>query len=456
MTKVVGTDGQTSLVERDVLNNAQMAGFDRGPVSPEAEAWVEHLLTATLAYEAKHHPRSRARRAADLKAFRLACGAFGHDLVCHSVNHDALGFMYRPLNRVELANTLVSSNHFENLIPAWIGLGWLEHSGFINAFEDFEGAKGGGGYSKVRRYRATMEFLTVAQRLEIEATTIKDHFELSYKHADIIQVRNKKTSRSVVGSKAQRVRMDGPKLQACREQVEKLNSDLLKYDYSLSHPPAVRRLFNCADRTGFDFDLGGRVYCISDDNWMEQSPEERALITIDGERTAEIDVSASHLTILYGLCEVGPESIVSFYRIEGYPRDLIKKLIVTSLGKGRFPTRWPKGFNEEFEATHGWQPKKRYKLKDVLAAIKFRHPVLGNLQPDVLDWANLQYEESECFISAMDQLFNDNIPSLPVHDSLIVKCSDIRKAHSVLEGAYRLRFGFNPVITMPSWAANYT
>jgi hypothetical protein len=37
MVKVVGIDGQTSLVERDVLNEAHMAAFDRAFVSSKAE-----------------------------------------------------------------------------------------------------------------------------------------------------------------------------------------------------------------------------------------------------------------------------------------------------------------------------------------------------------------------------------------------------------------------------------
>lgn len=455
LAKVIGKDGQISHVERDVLNAAQMAGFDRSAVSSEAKAWVDYLYSTTLGYERAHKPRKRGRRARDASVFRLACGALGHDLVRHSVNEDALGFLYRPLNRVELSNTPVSSDNFEKLIPCWVGLGWLEHTGFINAFDDFEGKKSGGGYSKVRRYRATDAFLQDAQRHGIDAEKIKDHFELSHRHADIIQLRNKKTNRSALGPKAQRVRMDGPKVQACKERIEKLNYRLLDYEYSLSHPPSVRRLFNCADRSGFDFDLGGRLYCISDDNWMEMSQENRAMIEIDGMRTAEIDVGASHLTILYGLCKVEPENIGSAYVIGDYPRDLVKKLIVTCLGKGRLPTRWPKGLNEEFEAEHGWSPKKRYKLKDVVADILLRHPVLANLEPDVLDWANLQYEESECFISTMERLFDHKVASLPVHDSLIVKCTEVGRAFYMLEHAYKDRFGITPSISIPNWAAAY-
>jgi len=58
-----------------------------------------------------------------------------------------------------------------------------------------------------------------------------------------------------------------------------------------------------------------------------------------------------------------------------------------------------------------------------------KHPILRNLKTGSLDWENLQFEEAECFLSVMLNLpDNHNIPSLPVHDSLIVRQSDKQMA----------------------------
>lgn len=100
--------------------------------------------------------------------------------------------MFRSLNRAELSFSLVSSTHFEQMIEAWLRLGWLEYAGHIDAKDDWEGKSLKFGYSRTRRYRATELFLAKAQRFGIASASIKDHFQLSHRHADVIQLRNKK------------------------------------------------------------------------------------------------------------------------------------------------------------------------------------------------------------------------------------------------------------------------
>ena len=181
---------------------------------------------------------------------------------------------------------------------------------------------------------------------------------------------------------------------------------------------------------------------------MEKSKEERAQILIDGQATVEIDVRASHLSILYALSGEELDLHQDPYAIGNYPRDIVKKIIVTAIGAGRMPRQWPRKFNDEYEEEDGWKPKDRYVLKDLVAMILLRHPVLENLETDVLDWANLQFEESECFLSAMLSLHEEHgVPSLPVHDSLIVRAQDAEVTEEVLKGAYYDRFGFYPTLS---------
>ena len=447
--KVNGAEGQTYTVSRDALNKAKMATFDRTTISPKAEAWVYDIVAATLAFEAENTLRSRARREKDLASFGNACGAFAHDLLLHSGHEASLGFMFRSLNRAELSFSLVSSTHFEQMIEAWLRLGWLEYAGHIDAKDDWEGKSLKFGYSRTRRYRATELFLAKAQRFGIASASIKDHFQLSHRHADVIQLRNKKENAAGRSSRGKAVRGKGPKFDICQDQVKRLNKLMQDYDYSLSEPPAVRRLFLCADRPGFDFNLGGRFHCISSDDWMAKPKQERNCILINGQTTFEIDVRASHLSILYALCGERIDLEQDPYELGDYPRDIVKKVVVAAMGNGGLPNRWPKVFNKEYREEHGCPPRDRYKLKDLAKAIRTQHPVIDQLQTDQLDWANLQFEESECFLETMLKLHDEGVPSLPVHDSIIVRKSDIGLAISTLSDAYKVRFGFKPWLSNP-------
>ncbi len=68
------------------------------------------------------------------------------------------------------------------------------------------------------------------------------------------------------------------------------------------------------------------------------------------------------------------------YQIGGIPREVTKRIVVASIGRGKPPSRWPRSFNDDFIAEHGYHPRDRYKLKDVVSSILARHPVLSNLE----------------------------------------------------------------------------
>lgn len=127
LPKVLPTDPDAI---RDIYNAASFATADHTCNSEEAEAFVAELKAMTLAYEARNHPRGRARRKTDDEAFKMAIAAFAADLVRHSSNEASYGFMYRPADREELAQTLVSSDALTKLRTYWIPLGLLEESGF--------------------------------------------------------------------------------------------------------------------------------------------------------------------------------------------------------------------------------------------------------------------------------------------------------------------------------------
>lgn len=434
---------------RNTLNAAKMATFDRAPKTEAAMNWVHEILKETLAYEDQHNCRKRVRRQKDLITFSQAVGAFAADLLRNSGNEKAKGYMYRSANREELATSLVTSDNFTNLVEIWTDLQLIEATGSIDARTDFDGGLVP-YYRRARRFRSTQAFLDLAAQYQITSSNVKDNFEISHRHAKVVQVRATKGSNPFDPTRGKSLKPKGIKFNKCRDQVLALNKLMQTHEYNLSEPPMVRRVFNCGDRADFDFNLGGRFYCASEDNWMEKSKDDRNLILIDGQPTCEIDVRASHLSILYAMTGGRLSFETDPYDVGGYPREIVKQVIVTAIGAGKLPLKWPREFAKAYERDHGYKPNGRFKLKDIVSAVLGRHSVLDSLKQGQLDWANLQYEEAECFLAAMLDLHeNYGIPSLPVHDSLIIRYSDTPSACEALFRAYKDRLGFQPVIPMP-------
>ena len=62
-----------------------------------------------------------------------------------------------------------------------------------------------------------------------------------------------------------------------------------------------------------------------------------------------------------------------------------------------------------------------------------------------IGWSNLMFIESEIIIGTMLQLMNDhNIPSLPVHDCIIVRESDQDLAMRILSEQFYEKTGLVP------------
>ncbi|QUJ76106.1 hypothetical protein KDD17_14440 [Sulfitobacter albidus] len=434
---------------RDMLNAARMATFDHHLKPETPQPWLDELVSRTLTHEAANDPRTRKRRKTDAQAFREAVAAFAVDLVRESANEASQGFLYRPVCRAELKATFVSRTNFEVLTAYWEAMGWLEKVNHTYHYIDFDGEKTDlVDYAKAARYRATPAFLTLAADHGITPETVAQYFERSFKDSALVQVRESKGGNYLRPQKGKLVKWADHKIKPHLKQIQYLNTMMQEHNYSLTSPPAVRRLFNCSDREDFDLDLGGRLYAVSDDNWRNMPKAERAKITIDGCATVEVDVKASHLSILYALHGQTLVYRPDPYYLKGVPRWIVKGLVVAWMGRGKQPSRWPQKMIEEFHEKEGKKLGRVHRAKDIGAAMLARHPVLGELKPDVLDWANLQYEEAQCFIGAMMKLHEDSIPSLPVHDSLRVRVDDLERVSEVLKAEYRSRLGFVPVLEM--------
>ncbi|WP_444452600.1 hypothetical protein ACTTAI_16500 [Rhodobacter capsulatus] len=432
---------------RDHLEAARMAEFVFAPKTDAAKALVAHLTAITLDHEAKAQPRKRTRQAEAQRSFTGAVSAFAADLIHHARFQEARGFFYRSSDKEALGQTLVSVRSFEQLLQFWPEMGLMEVTSFFRVRETWEGDDTGIGFGRARRFRATAELLSLAEGFGITPDTLKDHFLKETGRLSPVTVRSEVANRHGTGVTSANMRLVGAKYDAEVKRVREINTTLAQGGFDLAETPRVYRLFNRGNFHNFDFNMGGRLYCCSEDDWQQRSKEDRALITCRGEPTVELDVRGSHLFILYALHDLELDSDDDPYFLPGVERDVVKGLFVAMTGKGSRLTRFPMTLSEDYVKRTGRKIGAVYKLRKVLDALIAKHPVLSKLKKGSMDWARLQYEESECFMECLSRLGRHHgVAALPVFDSLIIAKQHQDVALTCLVEAYGNRFGCLPEV----------
>lgn len=429
------------------LEAARMAEFVFFAKTDDARAFVTALTDLTIKHETEWSPRKRARQQEAAVAFRVSLGAFAADLIFHSKNTEAEGFMFRSVDKEAMGQTLVSVRSYEKACTLWASMGLLESTSFIRAKDAWEDGDPLRAYfGRTSRYRAKPALLDIAACFHIKPSNLKEHFEKELGRIASVQIRTEQISMYGFRPQPLTVKKRGPEYDQAVSQVREINGYLTSGGFDLSDTPRVNRSFSRGNYPAFNFDQGGRLYCRSDDDWQGMPAVKRSKIRCNDEPTVELDIRASHMFILYAL---HPKFIVPQgdpYSIHGIERDLVKGLVTVMLGMGRAPARWPK----KLIASHGLSEGGRnqnVKISDLLALIYVKHPVLNKLKTGVMDWGRLQYEESECFIEAILTLGRDHkIAALPVHDSLIVAQRHTELARTAMLAAFRIRFGRTPEI----------
>jgi hypothetical protein len=432
---------------QDHLEAARMAEFVFVPKSDAARALVVHLTAITLEYEAKVRPRTRSRQTEAQRSFKKAVAAFAADLIHHARFQEAAGFFYRSSDKEVLGQTLVSVRSFAQLLQFWHEMGLMEVTSFFRVRETWEGEDTGTGFGRTRRFRATAELLSFAKDFGITPDTLKDHFQKDTGRLSPVTVRSEVANRHGQGVTSANMRFAGPRYDAEVQRVREISAILAQGGFDLEEAPRVYRLFNRGNFHNFDFNMGGRLYCCSEDDWQRRPKEIRAKITCGGEPTVELDVKSSHLFILYALHDLELDTCGDPYFLPGVEREVVKGLFVAMTGKGSKPNRFPKQMSEDYQKRTGRKISAVYKFGKIVDALIAKHPILNKLEKGSMDWARLQYEESECFMDCLSRLGRDHgVAALPVFDSLIVAKQHQDLAITCLVEAYGKRFRFLPEV----------
>jgi hypothetical protein len=244
--------------------------------------------------------------------------------------------------------------------------------------------------------------------------------------------------------------LEQAELKDMRTSLRALNAAAKVSDIRGCLRPAFHRSF----RGGLAF--GGRLYATGAGNYQNMPPADRAAITIAGQDTVELDISAAYLTILMGL--TGTTELPhggDLYALEGFPRDACKKWFTQSFSQGKLAGRWSKEANLETglpapklirkAALEAYPGALRGRLADILLtpAMRATLPLERHAKAAGQRLPNIEAGVIEMVV---DHFVQTRRIALPVHDSVIVRHQDAEEARHVLAGAFKMKVGLTPKI----------
>jgi hypothetical protein len=235
-----------------------------------------------------------------------------------------------------------------------------------------------------------------------------------------------------------------PHTKRLEADIRELNEFLARCTFTGGEHNGYTRNFNLAA-----WNKGGRLYSSGKDNYQQMHVTERYKMMINGEPVVEIDIKASHLTIYHARLGVPLEGSSDPYKRAGVNRTAAKAWCVASFGNSNPATQWPPDMVEEHLKKTGEDLRELAKAKDVASKMLAAFPALQQLENYSDIWADLQFIESEAVIGTMLILMRTHgIPSLSMHDGIIVPRSKAELAKAVLAKQYREVVGVEPMLTV--------
>ncbi|RWX75961.1 hypothetical protein EPK99_20030 [Neorhizobium lilium] len=213
---------------------------------------------------------------------------------------------------------------------------------------------------------------------------------------------------------------DNDRTRRDRAMLTKINRCLADADIGFNVPAAIRD-GNAIHLDGYavfpsmtalyrvykgGWDRGGRFY---GGWWQSCRKTHRQHLTIDGQRTVELDYQQIHPRLLYGLAGLHLEG--DAYTIPGWDRDVVKKGFNTLLNTQDFP--------EARGAIAKNLGVDRDTAEWLILDITTRHPDIKSYFHSGIGMS-LQNIDSEICRQVLVAMYRKGIVALPVHDSFVV------------------------------------
>ncbi|WP_027581621.1 hypothetical protein [Bradyrhizobium sp. Ai1a-2] len=419
-------------IDQDELQAATYASLRAHPISAEAKALVSTLARMlddhALATGARKNKRNNTAEKLD-----YAVGAFLADLLrgYGDSEPEPNPWVYRSMHAKSFTGASVSYRTFSRLVDVLMQLGFIQHVDGHKVSNEDRGKFGA-------RFRATPALLAFCRDRSVDPASVHDHFEFEYDlPTEVVELRATKKGQYWVKTKPVGAPMQFERagvVTLIEDQVKELNEFFAQQKLRGGSHHGYVRVYNNGDNPRFHWNMGGRLYSQHfTDSYQVMSSDERLKMTINGEPVAEIDIRASYLTIFLSLNGIQlPES--DPYDLPGLGpvhRDAVKQWMVATFGNSKPIKRWPPRMLQKMPELS------QYKPSTIMEAALTKYPALASwgqpLRAVTYGWADLMWIESNVMLFTMLELKRKHqIPSLSVHDSLIVPAHGAEAAQAVL------------------------
>jgi hypothetical protein len=433
------------------FDDALYAPLDCRAQSDQARVFVDAVVSLVTEHEHATGTRTnrRSKKVADL---RVAVEGFLADLLKAQASPTSHGYVYRAVRPANFTEGAVSYRVFKALTEAMTAADLLKTYKGWQSWSDAFGARLP-YIRKATRFRATQRLLDLSAAHGIQPKEFHLHFLLPLPE-NPLQLRAtsglNSAGRKISGRMMRYEHTDATR--RAERQLKELNAFFDTIDLRHGVHRGYIRVFNNGDNPAFKWNMGGRLYSYGQGNYQQMSREERLRMLINLDAVCEIDIRASYLTILYAWLgeQLDPER--DPYDVDGLGienRDLVKMWVTASFGNNAPITKWPKDIRKSYLEKTGKTISKKYSAAKVGAKVMAAHPLLARLGETVngheCGWAELMYIESRAVFATMFELMQRNVPSLAVHDSIIVPIGEHVRASEALRHFYETYTKAEPV-----------
>ena len=182
-------------------------------------------------------------------------------------------------------------------------------------------------------------------------------------------------------------------------------------------------------------------------SYQQLDEDERARITLDGEPTCELDLGSCNLSIFHALLNEPLDLSTDAYdRVFPGQRPLVKSYMTALFGNDGLLDRWPSGIVKRYRKKHGIEPDDIISASGMGQKVLTAYPAMRHLGQPGARWPDLMYREATTMVHTMKMLMARGIPSLPIHDGIIVPTYAAGEAVNALIGYFWRIVGVVPSI----------
>ena len=444
------TDDEAARKRAREFDDALYAALDCRAQSDQARSLVDAVVTLVTEHErtAGSRTNGRNKKIVDL---RLTAEGFLADLLRAQAAPQSHGYVYRPVRPANFTAGAIGYRVFKAVTEAMIAGGLLEtYKGWQSWSDGFDARVP--LISKATRFRATQRLLAMSAEHGIPPAEFHLHFLLPLPE-NPLQLRATSWVNSAGRKISGRIMRYEPNdaTRATEHSLKELNAFLDTCDLRRGVHRGYIRIFNNGDDPAFKWNMGGRLYSYGEGNYQQMSREERLRMSLNLEPVCEIDIRASYLTIFHAWFgeQLDPER--DPYDILGAEhRDLVKMWVTASFGNNAPITKWPKEIRKSYLEKTGKTISKKHSAAKVGAKVMAIYPLLARLGETAnghkCGWAELMYIESRAVFHTMLELMRRNVPSLAVHDSILVPIHKHLLASEALRHFYKAFAKAEPVL----------